>query len=1179
MRKTKNRMLSNPFSTGGGGFHFETHVQALFVVLMLTGGHAPCLPCWPIVEIKLQGKINGFETDDLIVFVEDPKSRERRKILGQVKHSIYITRGSALFGDVIQAAWNDFNNPKLFTKNKDAIALMTGPLSAADAHTVPWLLDQARRTKSIDEFFRNVEQANFSPSRSSEKLDIIQHHLKIANGGNEVSRKELYDFLKHFYLLSYDLGKEYGVVMSLLHSHISQLLQQNQQLLWSRVVDIVQTWNQDAGTITIETIPEDIRDALKQKSIALMPEEFKTEQEKPKTDWTQHPDASYLALAILVGAWQDKNQNDHKALAQLLGINYDEWLKKAREILHSPDSPLSLKNGIWQVLNRVELWNLLGSRIIDHDLDTFRSMAVSVLKESDPAFELPAEERYLAGIHGNALKYSHMLRRGIAEGLAILGSQPKTCCNCSQGKVEETSVSVIHELLADADWILWGSLNDLLPTLAEAAPDEFLDSVEQALSRRPCPFDELYAQEDSGIFGRNYLTGLLWALEGLAWDEQYLVRVCVTLAELASHDPGGQCANRPFNSLVTILLPWFPQTLGSIEKRKAAVQTMLRECPDVAWDLIIKLLPGQQQTSSETYKPRWRMKIPDNWKKGVTSQEYWQQISFYAELALTEAGQDIARLSALVDNLDNLPDPAFDKLLQTLGSENIVGIPEERRVPLWDHLRKFINKHRRFSDAKWALPEEMIIRIEQITQKLAPTNPFNLYQHLFTGNDVDLYEEKGDWQLQQKKLYERREKAIFEIFQQNGIDGVIRFAESVSSPDKVGHALGVIDDAAIEQTLLPRFLDSTDNKRRALVSGFIWRRYHLKGWKWCDNIDKTEWTPEQIGHFLAYLPFNKGAWDRASKWLSKKENEYWTRTSANPCDADDDLPIAIEKLIQHGRPHAAINCLGKMRNDQQPIECNQCVRALFAALSSKESSYTINSYQIIELIKFLQTEPSVNQDDLIRLEWAYLPLLDRRSGASPKLLESKLANDPKFFCEVIRLIYRSKKENRPSREPTEELRSIAENAWLLLHEWKTPPGTQKDGTFSEDCFNNWLCKVKEICTETGHIEVALIHVGQVLIHAPADPGGLWINRAVATALNDRSADQLRDGFSMGMYNSRGVHWVDPTGKPERELAEQLRRKAEEIENAGFQRFAATLRNLADSYDREAERIISKHQQE
>lgn len=1174
MAKRKN--LSNPFSTGGGGAHFEAHVQASFVVLMLTGGHAPCLPCWPITEIKLQGKIDGFDTDDLIVTVENVNTKEQRKLLGQVKHSISITQGDALFGEVMQAAWNDFNNPKVFKKGKDIIALLTGPLNATDAHNVPWLLNQARHTKNVDEFFRNVHQANFSPPKASKKLAVIQYHLKKANDGNDVPDNELYDFLNHFYLLNYDLGNESGVILSLLHSQISQFERQEPQWLLSRIVDIVQTWNQDAGTITHNKLPEDLLEAFKQKAVEIIPEEYTAAQEKPETDWTQHPDATYLALAVLIGGWNEKNQCDTDVVSKLLSISYEEWLKKARELLHYPDSPLSLKNGIWKVNNRTELWKLLGSRVLDKDLDIFKALAISVLKERDPAFELPAEERYAAAIHGKVLEHSHELRKGISEGLVILGSQPDACNNCSQGKAETTCLLVLRELLTDADWVLWGSLNGLLATLAEAAPAEFLDLVEKALRQSPCPFDSLFAKEGKGIFGRNYLTGLLWALEGLAWDEQYLVRVCVVLAELASHDPGGHWANRPLNSLITILLPWLPQTLASIDKRKVAVQTLLDEYPDVAWNLIIQLLPSQHQISTGSHKPRWRKIISDDWEKGVTQQEYWQQVSFYAELAVRAADHDTARLSELIDHFDSLPRPAFDQLLEVLSSQPISELPEDQRLLLWGRLRKFTNKHRRYSDAKWALPDDLITRIEEVAKRLAPADPFNLYQHLFTDDDFDLYEEAGDWEKQQKRLEERREQAIREIFQQNGVDGVIQFAESVASPEKVGYAVGGIDDDTIEQTFLPQLLDAEDNELKVLVSGFIWRRYQIKSWDWCDNIDKSGWTPAQIGQFLACLPFTKEAWDRASEWLQNHEGEYWTRTGANAYQSEGYLHIAIEKLIEHGRPYAAINCLDRMRHDKQPIDTNQCVRALLAALSSSEPVYAMDTYHIVELIKYLQTDPSVNQEDLFRVEWAYLPLLDRHSGAAPKFLESRLASDPEFFCEVIRLVYRSKNEEQPTKEPSEKERAIATNAWRLLYEWQTPPGTQEDGTFSEDHFNEWLRRVKDKCRETGHLEVALIKIGEVLIHSPSDPDGLWIHRAVAQALNDRCADEMRRGFSTGTFNARGIHRVDPTGKPEKELAEQFRRKAEDVENAGFHRFASTLRELAESYEREAQRIIDEH---
>ncbi|MDD5461533.1 MAG: hypothetical protein PHG00_07855 [Methylococcales bacterium] len=133
--------LSNPFSTGGGGPHFEAHVQASFVALMLTSGFAPCLPCYPITKIQLQAKFAEYGTDDLIVFVESSDSGQEHKMFGQIKHSISITEKDKMFGEVIQAAWNDFNNTSLFTRNSDVVALITGPLSATDIGDVRTILE------------------------------------------------------------------------------------------------------------------------------------------------------------------------------------------------------------------------------------------------------------------------------------------------------------------------------------------------------------------------------------------------------------------------------------------------------------------------------------------------------------------------------------------------------------------------------------------------------------------------------------------------------------------------------------------------------------------------------------------------------------------------------------------------------------------------------------------------------------------------------------------------------------------------------------------------------------------------------------------------------------------------------------------------------------------------------
>ena len=131
-------------------------------------------------------------------------------------------------------------------------------------------------------------------------------------------------------------------------------------------------------------------------------------------------------------------------------------------------------------------------------------------------------------------------------------------------------------------------------------------------------------------------------------------------------------------------------------------------------------------------------------------------------------------------------------------------------------------------------------------------------------------------------------------------------------------------------------------------------------------------------------------------------------TSCN-IQAKGNLALGIEKLIEYGRPYAAIDCLGAMLHDNQQPDTTLCVQALRSALSSKEPCSMMARYHIVELIKFLQAAPLLNLDDIFEIEWNYLPLLEGNKDAVPKFLESRLANDPEFFCEAIRLSYRTKK--------------------------------------------------------------------------------------------------------------------------------------------------------------------------
>jgi hypothetical protein len=849
----------------------------------------------------------------------------------------------------------------------------------------------------------------------------------------------------------------------------------------------------------------------------------------------------------------------------------EQWIASVREVSLLPEAPLHQKEGRWKVSERLAAWKALGPRIFDDYLDRFRKVAVEVLRERDPQFELDSDQRFAADIYGKALKHSHSLRTGMAETLALLGSYPECLTSSSQGKAEVTARLAVREILEGADWELWGSLNDVLPLLAEAAPKEFLDAVESALSSDPCPFDGVFAQEGSGLTGRTYMTGLLWALETLAWADEYLTRVVIILGELADRDPGGNWGNRPANSLWTILLPWFPQTLAPVAKRLAAVATLQKELPDVAWKLLINLLPQTNQSSSMTHKPEWRRIIPDDWSEGSTNQDYWDQVTAYAELAVSQAKQDTLKLSALIDHYSKLPRPAREQLLSHLGSEEIISLPQEDRLGIWNKLTNLISRHRRYADAKWAMPPETVNKIAAIADLLEPESPAYRHRRLFIARDFDLYEEKDNFDQQIEKLFERRKAAVGEVYSQGGTQAVINFAEEVESPWQVGFAFGAIARPADEPEILPQLLQPESTHLQFAV-GFVLGRFQTQRWPWFDSIDLTGWTVEEKALLLAYLPFSSETWSRAKQLLGDSEAKYWRYTQANPHEAQQDLIFAIDRLIENDRLLAAVTAMETLIYSKGPVDSQQIVRVLNALMRSSEALRNMDLHAVAQLIKALQENPGPNQDELFKIEWAFLRLLDGSFGILPSLLHKTLAQDPAFFCQIIRTIFRSDKEDKNTENPTEDHQAMAANAFRLLNEWNTPPGSQENGAFDGDALKAWLDKVKAKCAESGHLKIAMQEVGKVLFYSPPDPDGLWIHHSVASILNEKEAVDMRLGFEIEIFNSRGVHFVDPEGKPERDLANHYRNRAEEVEMRGYHRLAVTLREAATSYDRQAERI-------
>ncbi len=253
------KQQSNPFSTGGGGVNFETRVQAAFIVSLLTKSCVPCLSQnMRPKEIKFQNKYDGVNTDDFVLVATD-REYNKSQLFAQIKHEIAIS-GSAgsMFSEVINSAWKDFKSTN-FNLEHDSIALVTGPLAKIDINNTLPILEWAKYSSSSADFLKKSKTKGFTSKAKIDKLDIFRKQLTNANDGNDITDDELWSFLKSFYIISFDLDSKHSTIANMLCSLIKCYTDELPSLVFSKLVTCAQEFNQNAGTLTKENIPNEVK--------------------------------------------------------------------------------------------------------------------------------------------------------------------------------------------------------------------------------------------------------------------------------------------------------------------------------------------------------------------------------------------------------------------------------------------------------------------------------------------------------------------------------------------------------------------------------------------------------------------------------------------------------------------------------------------------------------------------------------------------------------------------------------------------------------------------------------------------------------------------------------------------------------------------------------------------------
>ncbi len=952
----------------------------------------------------------------------------------------------------------------------------------------------------------------------------------------------------------------------------------------SGVIRLPRAWRHELGeALTAAGFPEERAGRLARESggyLAVLQRLASPNAGTAVPSWAQDPDGALLTPFILFGSWDDAKNADREVVAQLAGGTYDNALALASGWLVKPETPFRRNGTEWHIVSREDAWVHLAPRLTRPLLDIFARVAVGVLSEDDPRFELDPEQRAFASIHGKLPRHSGDLREGLAETLALLGADLVPLPALPPGAGPSYARQIVRELLQpNLSTHRWFTLSPILKLLAEAAPEEFLLAVERDVASAHPALLGLFVGDDGGLFGGSRHHYLMWALTSLAWHPDYLSRTALVLARLAVLDPGGKTSPRPGSSLLDIFRPWYPQTGATAEQRFQVIDLLIEREPEQAWKLLGALLPKGHDAASGTYPPRWREWASAK-KPRVTRQERADQWSWTAERLLTLGLPVPARLLELAGDIDHLPEREFQALTAHLLGINPNAIPPEQRMALWHCLNELIRRHEFFNTAEWRMTDARLAILTNVEAHLRPEAPAQrgrwlfAQHHLYMGTHRDTSHEQ-----QEVMALEQRRLLLAEILAVGGIHAVAEFAATLPYPGLVGDVLGGTQLCAAPSEVLPKYLNDPNPNVAVFGRGYAAAVFKGLGWAWFESLKLGDWTPAAAAHLLLVLPFAPRVWELAHALGPEVETDYWSRAHPFPSGLDSaQAAQALVQLFKHNRPLEAAHYVPMVYHNRLTLPAallaetlEKCVPALNeAAAAGRDVSMLIHDLE--EVLRHLQDAPDNDPTRVAHLEWTYLPLM-KHSHASPKFLHNELGRDPGFFAQCVELIWR---KDVPDDNPADKSETSVDKAKLaheLLESWGTHPALLMDSGPDEPALRAWVEDARRRCAALGRLNVCDHEIGQLLASSPAAPDGTWPCIAVRNVLESIPGEIALDSFHTGIFNGRGgtSRGMHDGGEQERQLAKKYYGFADACQMR-WPRVAATLRHLARVYEADARRM-------
>ncbi|MFZ0945415.1 MAG: HigA family addiction module antitoxin [Syntrophobacteraceae bacterium] len=887
--------------------------------------------------------------------------------------------------------------------------------------------------------------------------------------------------------------------------------------------------------------------------------------------------AKTLVPMALIGAWHAESEADREILSYVADRKYDAIEDDVARLLRFDDSPVWSTGSYRGVASKIDALFAIARMITPADLDRFFDVAEYVLSESDPALELPEGNRWAAAFYGKKRDHSGALREGICETLVILSVHGNNLFHSRLGiNVEDRVAVLIHKLLTPLTLEKLLSHDHDLPRYAEAAPNEFLKIIREDLqSSDPVVFGLLKPVDRGSLWTSPPRTGLLWALECLAWKPQNLPRVSAMLAQLSRPKIDDNWMNKPDASLQAIFRSWMPQTAASVEQRVKALAMLTKRFPDVGWEICIQQIKPGSRIGHYSYRPRWRSDASGAGQV-VTHKEIDDFTRKALDLLIAWPSHDEKTLGDLVESLQGMPEDDQTKVWDLVDEWSRRG-GEAAKAALRERIRQFALT--RLGGGR-NVGKATLDHAREAYDVLRPHDPVIRHGWLFTNQWVqesadEIEEEDFDFQKRHERIDRLRREAMIEIWTERSFEGVKELLTGSGAASTVGHYMA---------SCITGFEPRVDFIRRCLsFEGDLRSKadWCLQGFfQTIEDEPRAEvlqaaaqgLPAEERKRVFVCAPFEASTWCLLDGYGEDMRAGYWKNVYPSwSRHSPAELIEMIDRLLEARRPRAAFHAVHMDFKDIETSRLKRLLRDVATVDAEPAGHFKLDRYYISEALDSLDGRAGVTRDEMAQLEFLFIGAL-RDSKHGIRNLESQIAQSPTLFVQAVALGFKRSDEGEDPpewrNENPEQRSAVALAAYGLLDQMKKMPGTDEYGRIDAAVLVAWLAEARRLCREYGRADIGDHCLGKLLAKAPKGETGIWPCEAVCEAMEGAASTEIGKGFHIGVLNARGAHWRGEGGAQERELAAKYRAWAERL-HFDYPNVGAVLEGIAASYEREA----------